>query len=309
MVFLCLAVACSLGIATLFKLAEHRDLDRTALLAANYAAAAALAVGLDGAAAAAMPTGAAVLGAVEGVLYIGGFWLFARAIREAGIGLAASAMRLSVVVPVVAAWAVWGEAPTLVQGAGLALAGLAFVLVARPSSVPDAPQSVVGVVPAASSAAALDAPMPSRPAGAAVLLGTLFVVGGLVDVGMKAFQTGYGEASAVPVPPSAFLLVVFGVAFVVGAIAVVTTGFRTGRWPGPAVAGWGAGLGVLNYASADFLLRALDIVPAPVAFPLNNVSIVLGAALLGSLVWGERLSRANAAGLGLAAVAVALLAG
>ena len=300
--FLCLAVACSLGIATLFKLAERRDLDRTALLAANYAAAAALAVGLDGAAATAMPTGAAVLGAVEGVLYIGGFWLFARAIREAGIGLAASAMRLSVVVPVVAAWAVWGEAPTPVQGAGLALAALAFVLVARPAGAPQA-------VPGAAPSVAPDAATTRRPAGAAVLLGALFVVGGLVDVGMKAFQAGYGEAARVPVPPSAFLLVVFGVAFAVGGVAVVWSGVRTGRWPGPAVAAWGAGLGVLNYASADFLLRALDIVPAPVAFPLNNVAIVLGAAGLGRVVWGERLSRANLAGLALAAAAVALLAG
>ena len=314
--FLFLAVACSLGIATIFKLAERRDLDRTALLAVNYAAAAALAVALDGATGGGrVPTGAVALGVVQGVLFIGGFWLFARAIREAGIGLAAGAMRLSVVVPVVAAWAVWNEVPTALQLVGLALAGAAFVLVARPAGSPDADspdatQTVTGGVPAATSAAALDA-RPAAPAGAprvGLLLGALFLAGGLVDVVMKAFQSGYGAAAPVPVPTATFLLFVFGVAFAVGAVAVVWTGVRTGRWPGAAVVGWGLGLGVINYGSAEFLLRALGELRAPVAFPLNSVSIVLGAALLGRLVWGEHLSRANVAGLGLAAVAVALLA-
>ena len=46
-----------------------------------------------------------------------------------------------------------------------------------------------------------------------------------------------------------------------------------------------------------------------VAFPANSVAIVLGAALIGRLVWGEHLSRANLAGLGLAAAALVLLAG
>lgn len=303
--FLVLAVACSLGIAVLFKLAERRDLDRTALLAVNYAAAAALALALGGAsfrialfpgmnapAGADLATegghlvrGMLTLGMVEGLLYIGGFWLFARAIREAGIGLAAAAMRLSVVLPVLAAWAVWSEVPTVAQGVGLALGGVAFVLLARPAH-----------------------PAGTRVAGrgAALLLGTLFIVGGAVDIGMKTFRELYAVRG---VPRETFLLVVFGVAFVSGAILVVGTGLRTGRWPRPAVLGWGAALGVLNYFSAELMLRALDVLAAPVAFPLNNVSVVLGAAVVGRLAFGERMSRVNVAGLGIAALAVALLAG
>ncbi|HEX8386420.1 MAG TPA: EamA family transporter [Rubricoccaceae bacterium] len=302
--FLFLAVACSLGIATVFKLAERRDLDRTALLAVNYAAAAVLALVLQGAGGGDVAPGAVGLGVVQGVLFIGGFWLFSRAIREAGIGLAAGAMRLSVVVPVVVSWAVWGEAPSLVQGAGLVLAAVAFVLVARPAG--GAPGgTVAGEAPAASAAADARSAPPVPRVGGALLLGLLFLSGGLVDVVMKAFQKGYSAS----VPTPTFLLFVFGVAFAVGAAAVVATGVRTGRWPGLDVVVWGVGLGVINYGSAEFLIRALGTLPAPVAFPLNSVSIVLGAALLGRVVWGERLSRANAAGLALAAVAVALLAG
>ncbi len=288
--FLILAVACSLGIAVLFKLAERRDLDRTALLAANYAAAAALALALGGASfrlagSERLVSGMLTLGGVEGLLYIGGFWLFARAIREAGIGLAAAAMRLSVVLPVLAAWAVWAEAPTAMQGAGLVLGGIAFVLLSRPAG-----------------------PSETRAAGrgAAVLLGSLFVVGGAVDIGMKTFRELYAVRG---VPRETFLLVVFTVAFVVGAALVVGTGIRTGRWPRRAVLGWGVAVGVLNYFSAELMLRALDVLPAPVAFPLNNVAVVLGAAVVGRIAFGERMSRVNVVGLGVAALAVALLAG
>ena len=309
--FLFLAVACSLGIATVFKLAERRDLDRTALLAVNYAVAAVLALALQGGRA--VPTGVVGLGVVQGVLFIGGFWLFSKAIREAGIGLAAGAMRLSVVVSVLASWAIWGEAPTALQGVGLGLAAAAFVLVARPAGAtsPDAASpnaTVSGEMPAAAAAAGLDVGVASGGGGAAALLALLFLSGGCVDVVMKAFQTGFGPKTPAAVPEPTFLLIVFGVAFAVGAAAVLWTGVRTGRWPGRGVVLWGVGLGVINYGSADFFLRALGALPAPVVFPLNSVSIVLGAALVGRLVWCEPLSRANVAGLSLAALAVALLA-
>ena len=137
------------------------------------------------------------------------------------------------------------------------------------------------------------------------MLALLFLAGGVVDLNMKAFDEGFaGDVSI-----ATFLLFVFGVAFAVGAAAVVATGVRTGRWPSAQAWAWGAGLGVVNYGSAEFLLRALETLEGTVAFPANSVAIVLGAALIGRVVWGERLSPANVAGLGLAATALVLLAG
>ncbi len=309
MFFLALAVACSLTIAVVFKVAERRDLDRTALLTVNYLAGAALAVALQGVEApAALPGGLVALGVGQGVLFIVGFWLFALAIRQAGMGLAAGVMRLSVVVPFVASWLVWGEVPTALQFVGLALAGAAFFLVAQPAAEPpgklgppdlgDAPRDPDHEPPEAD------------PAGRTVgVLALLFLSGGLVDVNMKVFRETFSEAAGGTTPISTFLLFVFGVAFVVGAVAVGWTGVRTGRWPSRAAWAWGVGLGVVNYFSAEFLLRALEGLDGTVAFPANSVAIVFGAALIGRFAWGERLSRANVAGLGLAAVALVLLAG
>ena len=310
MLFLALAVACSLTIAVLFKVAERRDLDRTALLAVNYAAAAAVALGLQGVAPPdALTAGLVALGVWQGVLFIGGFWLFSRAIRDAGMGLAAGVMRLSVVVPFVASWLVWGEAPGPLQLVGLGLAGGAFFLVARPAAEPAG--KLGPPAPPRDAAPPAAPPGVAAPAGggeglgAVAVLGLLFVSGGLVDVNMKVFQ----EAFAGRVPTATFLLFVFGVAFAVGALAVIGAGLRTGRWPRGEVVAWGVALGLVNYGSAEFLLRALDELPGPVAFPANSVAIVFGAALIGRFLWHERLSRANVAGLALAGLALVLLAG
>ena len=299
MLFLLLAVVCSVGIAALFNLAERRQLDRTALLTVNYAAAAALAVGLQGAEPMSGVTVPLVaLGVGQGVLFIAGFWLFSLAIRQAGMGLAAGVMRLSVVIPVLASWAIWAERPSALQLVGLAFGGLAFFLVARPAAQPPGKTG-----PAANGDA--DAAAPSAPLRTALLLGLLFATGGAVDVLNKAFSIGFSAS----VPKPTFLLFVFGVAFVVGLGMVVVQGLRTGRWPRGAVLGWGVVVGLVNYGSADFFLRAVDALPAPFVFPANSVSVVLGAALVGRLVWDERVSRPNAVGLALAVVALVLLTG
>ncbi|MGB3542256.1 EamA family transporter [Rubrivirga sp.] len=308
MLFLALAVACSLAIAVVFKVAELRDLDRTALLTVNYLAAALLAVVLQGVEPAGpLTSGLVALGVGQGVLFIAGFWLFSLAIREAGIGLAAGVMRLSVVVPFLASWAIWSEAPTLWQVVGLVIAGVAFFLVAQPSAEP--PGKLGPPDPGSSPGQALkdeNTGPAGRPRRIVGLLALLFLTGGAVDINMKVFQEEFAGSG---VPISTFLLFVFGVAFLVGAIAVGVTGLRTGRWPSAQAWVWGIGLGLVNYGSAEFLLRALEEIEGTVAFPANSVAIVLGAALLGRVVWKEPLSRANLAGLGLAAAALVLLAG
>ena len=255
------------------------------------------------------------LGVGQGVLFIVGFWLFSLAIREAGMGLAAGVMRLSVVVPFLASWLIWGEAPTPWQLVGLALAGAAFFLVARPAAEPPGKLGP----PAASAAPAPgdDAPEAGGPDAevgvtdgkTAGVLALLFLSGGLVDVNMKVFRESFSVAAGGATPIATFLVFVFGVAFLVGAAVVVATGLRTGRWPSREAWLWGTGLGLVNYYSAEFLLRALERLDGTVAFPANSVAIVFGAALLGGAVWKERLSRANLAGLGLAAAALVLLAG
>ena len=318
MLALLLAVACSLSIAMIFKYAGRRGLDRVGLLTANYAAAAFLAALLLVTGAKAAGSGGApgapllALGMGTGALFIAGFFVFALATEVAGMSLAVGVMRVAVVVPFLASWAIWDEVPSLAQGAGLALAGGAFFMIARKKN--PGPVSEPAAVPEPAEGGAVEAD-PTRRAGAGegarpapgrrafAVLALLFLSSGAVDVCMKTFDEVFAASNGRPL----FLLLAFGGAFLIGLGVVSARGVRRGRWPGAAVLSWGVLLGLVNYGSVEFFLRAIRQLSGPFVFPANSISIVLGAALLGVYVWGERLSALNKAGLGCAALALLLL--
>jgi drug/metabolite transporter (DMT)-like permease len=372
MLYLLLAVACSLAIAMIFKHAGREELDRVGLLTVNYATAALtggalMAGGAHRVAGGLAPRpGLVALGVGTGVLFIGGFFLLSLATDVAGMSIATGVMRVSVVVPFTASWLIWGETPTAQQGTGLVLAGTAFFMIAREGkkdgererggageqgrgegtekqqreangnvgahrNVPSARGSRAAVDPASQheSVAAATRPAtaaetagPTAPAGhesasensvasgsnaasrmsAAGTFGVLallFVSGGLVDTCMKTFDEVFADEAS----RALFLLMVFGVAFLAGCAELAR---RRPRLRGRTLA-WGAALGAVNYGSVAFILRAIRDLRGPFVFPANNISIVVGAALLGVWFWGERLSTLNRAGLAIAALALFLL--
>lgn len=307
MTYLALAVACSLAIGLLFKHAGREKLDRTSLLTTNYAAAVACALGLLAAGGRTVSDGLAMepslvgLGILTGALLIAGFFMLSLATDLAGMSLAIGVMRVSVVLPFLASWLVWNEVPTMAQGAGLVLASVAFFLIARHEQRTPEPVTV-GADASAPSPSDAATPSVSDARVFVVLLGT-FLVGGAVDVSMKTFEEAFGMGNSRVL----FLLLAFGVAFVIGAVVVVVRGVRTGTWPERRTLAWGVLLGVINYGSLEFILRAIERLPGTFVFPANNIAIVVLAALLGVVVWNEYLSRLNRIGLGLAVVALLLL--
>ncbi len=307
MVFLACAVTCSVAIGVIFKHAGRLRLDRTALLTVNYAAAVGVAVILLGIGGRSVEEGLTLslalgtLGVGTGVVLIAGFFALAWATEVAGMSLAIGVMRVSVVVPFLASWLVWGEVPTGAQGVGMVLAMGAFFLLAHRRSSPEP-------VPASSGAraghgAAVQATVPSVDWRAVGVLALTFCLGGAVDVSMKAFEEGFGAENSRVL----FLMLAFGVAFLVGAVIVLRRGLQRGEWPTAKAIGWGVVLGVVNYGSLEFLLRAIEALPGPFVFPVNNIAIMTLAALLGITVWNEQLSPPNKIGLGLAGLALVLL--
>lgn len=328
MIDLLLAVACSLAIGMIFKHAGLRGMDRLSLLTANYAAAMAmgavlLTLGAREAAGGLAPSlPLAALGVTTGALFIFGFFMLSLATEVAGMSLAVGVMRVSVVIPFLASWVIWDEVPSAAQGLGLALAGAAFFMIAKKGQSDGAAaappiehaQAAASVQPAEHvqadrEAVSVTETVEMKPAEATssarvfVVLAVLFVAGGTVDVLMKTFD----EAFAATNSRALFLLMLFGVAFLIGLGLVLWRGAREGRWPRGRTLGWGVALGVVNYGSVEFILRAIRALSGPFVFPANNIAIVIGAALLGVYFWGEHLSRLNWAGLGLAAVALFLL--
>ena len=287
MIFLALAVACSVAIALLFKWSEVRGEARLPLLTANYAVCTLMGWAL-------LETRGEELGASVGfwtlavgvgALLILGFAMFGAAIKAAGVGLAAAVMRLAVGIPFLASWLVWNETPSVGQGIGLVLAGVAFVLITRQPADPNRPET-----------------KRERLRAASVLV-FLFLISGSLDVLLKLFDEAYADSVGRPL----FLLVGFGVACALG--VVLCLGERARGGPSWSLSGLGIGavVGVFNYGSLAFMLLALETLPGTVAFPVNNVAVIVTVTLAGALVWREHVRPAAWAGLGLAVLALLLL--
>ncbi len=278
-----LAVACSLGIGVIFKLARAAQIDRWGLLTVNYvvAAAIALAAGGAGMAVTRIDVPFLLVAVGEGVMFILSFALFAAATEKAGLALSSATSRLSVVIPFAASWLVWFDEPTNLQAAGFFVALGAVILLANRNS--------------------RDRAVPDERAGKMLLL-ALFVAAGVTDTTLKLYE----EVFAVAHSRQHFMLIIFVTAFVTGVGLMVV---RRGRhhWRSGRTAAAGVLLGLLNYGSVEFFLAALGELPGTVAFPANHVSIVCGATLLGVAIWREPLSTRNWAGIFLSLMALVFL--
>ena len=300
MIELALAVVCSVAIGMIFKHTGPKDIDRTVMLTVNYAAAvgvAALLMGLGGREVGkglGLSGELLLLGGGVGALLIAGFYLLSYATDVAGMSLAVGVTRVSVVIPFLASWLVWNEVPSVAQGGGMVLAAVAFFLIAQKHRPPTDGHGGVVSGP--------DGPLDIDWHAFGVLALT-FCSGGAVDLSMKTFEEVYGAENSRVL----FLLLAFGGAFLVGVVIIFVRGLQGHRsWSGRAV-GWGLLLGVVNYGSLEFILRAIAQLPGPFVFPANNIAIMVLSAVIGVYGWSERLSLTNRVGLALAVLALVLL--
>jgi drug/metabolite transporter (DMT)-like permease len=288
LIYLALAITCSLTIGAIFKYAAQRGMDRIHLLVANYLAAtlcAAAGLLLDGGQAISAIGNAQFLlfGVVAGVVLIGAFFVFALATARAGMSVTIAVTRIGVSIPFLISWLAWGEVPGLAQWIGLAMVAWALYLITRLDH-PDLPRP--------------------RPAGVVWVLVLCFLAGGMGDLMFKAFDVWH----AAHVTQDGFIAVAFGTSFLVG-LGVVWSKPAIQRLPARATLVWGVALGLANYASVLFILGAVANLPGTIVFPTHAVSVVVGGAIIGAIVWREHLSRTNIAGVVVAAVAVILLNG
>jgi drug/metabolite transporter (DMT)-like permease len=132
-----------------------------------------------------------------------------------------------------------------------------------------------------------------------LLVPALFVVLGLGDVALKAFRE-----TAPDLDRLAFTWILFTVA---AALTWILIGTRRVRFDARTFA-LGLLLGVPNLFSTVFTLLALRSIPASIAFPFINLTVIIGSTLAGFVLWKERLRGMQFAGLIAAGCAILLLA-
>ena len=278
MIWLLPAAGCSILVALILKINEMRGGSRVLLAGANYVAASLLSLVLLGGRIPRPDAVTIMIGSVLGIAFVLGLLLLMAGIARGPLAVPVTVMRLSVAVPIAASIVIWGEHPGGVQWVGIALGMVAILLFGWGLSKPGAAAE--------------------RGGNYWMLIVLLFLVMGVADLLLKAFR----ELS-----PGTERLLFTWILFTVSAvftwilIAVRRIPFKRKTFV------LGLTLGVPNLFSTIFMLLALRTIPASIAFPFVNLTVIIGSALLALAVWKERIRGLVLAGLAAAAAALVLL--
>lgn len=276
MIYLILAIASSMLVSVCMRLSEGKAKNNISMLAMNYAMCTVLSLAYAGSVDL-LPKESGLgfalgLGFVSGAMFLGSFMLLQWNIRVNGVVLPATFMKLGVIVPTLTSILVFGEAPSMAQIVGILLAIAAILLIQLEKG--------------------------SGRAGHLLGLVVLLIAGGSTDVLSKIYEE-MGNAAL----SDQYLLYTFFVALALCALLAI---FKGQKLTGKDIA-FGLLVGVPNYYSARFLLLSLRGVPAVVAYPTYSVGTIVLIALVGRVVFHEKLSRRQMIAMGVILMALILL--
>lgn len=260
MVFLCLVILSSSAVSLIMRISADKTSAKLSMLCANYLVCSLLGAayaGFDLVCPDATGFSATVgLGILGGILFLSSFILFQRSTAKNGIVLSSVFMKLGLLVPIALSVLFFHELPNWQQIIGFCLAIIAIILInAKKES--------------------------SKQSFHWELLLLLLLSGG-AEAMTKVFEF-LGPAAL----SNQFLFYIFAVAFLLCLGLVI---YKKER-PGIREILFGAAIGIPNFFSSKFLLRALADIPAVVVFPTFSVATVLITTLLGVFFFKERLQK------------------
>jgi len=217
-----------------------------------------------------------------GFLFIVVFHLMANTAQKSGVAVASVATKMSLAIPVLFGVFLYRERLSSYQIVGVILALLAVYF--------------------ASMKTKTSAFKPSS-----FLLPILVFLGsGIIDTSIKYLQELFIKEDEF----SLFSAIVFASAALIGFFVVAYSCLKKPLKISFKDVLGGIGLGILNYFSIYYLLKALQsqTLNSAAVFTINNVAIVLFSTLLGITLFKEKLSFTNWSGIGLAIISIILVA-
>ena len=215
-----------------------------------------------------------------GFLFISIFNIMGITAQKNGLSVASVAGKMSVVIPIVFGIIVYNEGVGLVKVVGIIMALIAVYL---------------------SSAKSDSTPVKFKNLLFPLLL---FVGSGILDTTLKYVETTSVSKGEEPM----FLATIFGCAFIFGIFVVITqmiNGKFKFHWKN--ILG-GIVLGVPNYYSMEFLLKAFKTdIESSTLFTINNVGIVILTTVFALLFFKEKLIKKNWIGIALAVISILLV--
>ena len=217
-----------------------------------------------------------------GFLFISLFQLMALVSQRFGVTTVSVAVKMSLVIPVIFAMLYYGDATGVLKILGILLALVAVYLASyKPSAL-------------------------HGHASALWLPALLFIGSGVLDSLLK-----YNQHELVPVEEHAyFTSSIFMIAGIIGIFWLIISriGQKTSltHWKNIVA---GIVLGIPNYGSIYFLIKALDMhnLESSIIFPVNNVGVVALSVISARLLFNEKLSRMNILGVILALLSIGLM--
>jgi drug/metabolite transporter (DMT)-like permease len=279
MLFLILSILCSVTVGIIFKISRKYSVSITQIVAINYLFALLFCYLFF------QPDPATVNASAPWIIYIplmlllpSVFVLLATSIKYVGIARTDVAQRLSLFIPILAAWFIFKEDFNSYKFIGLAAALPAILLILNKKSAKE--QNNQWLYPAL------------------VLLGF-----GVIDVLFKQI------ALYTTLPYTTSLFVVFVGALAVSIIAVAYEMVAKGIRPKLINLCFGALVGIFNFGNILFYLKAHKAFadnPSTV-FAAMNVGVIVLGCLAGVVLFKEKLNKFNYLGLLLALVAIAFI--
>ena len=284
MIYLLLSILSSSVIFITFKVTERFKTNLINLITVNYLVAAVLGFSLN-------RHPISILNALTsewlpyalliGLSFILIFFLIGYSTRLSGVAVTTIAGKLSMVIPILFSIIYFSEKTSIFKISGLVLATVAVFLTSY-RSVSQSKNLKFIAIPIA-----------------------IFIGSGVTDSIVKYAQTYH-------VPNNMSLLfsaVVFLTALVIGLIFILIKRKSISKNISIAELIGGTILGITNFGSLYFFILALNNskIDSSVVFGLNNICIVLFSILIGSVMFKEKFSRVNFAGVLLAVIAILIL--
>ena len=283
MIYLFLSILISSLIFVIFKLFDVYKINSLQAIVVNYTIAFSFGVFTSNTSVSVteIPQQNWFLGAFSlGFLFISIFNIMGITAQKNGLSVASVAGKMSVVIPIIFGIIVYNESVGFVKIIGILLALIAVYL---------------------SSAKSDTKPVKLKNLIFPVLL---FIGSGVLDTGLKFVEINSVSEGEEPL----FLATIFGCAFILG-IFVLITQVINGKFKFhfKNILG-GILLGIPNYYSMEFLLKAFKTdLESSTLFTINNVGIVLLTTVFALLFFKEKLIKKNWIGIALSIISIFLV--
>ena len=212
-----------------------------------------------------------------GFLFIAIFSVMALTAQKNGLSVASVASKMSVIIPVLFGIIIYKESVGFYKILGIILALVAVVLASiKPKSNVRLTRSIYLPI-------------------------VLFLGSGIIETSVNH----YAPDGNMPL----FLSIIFASAGIIGFALVGLKSMNTKQRFNRKSIPFGIALGLVNYSSMYFLLKALRVegFETSSVFTINNVAIVAVTCLIGLLVFKELISYKNWLGIGLALISIILV--